>query len=77
LVENAIMQKIPSDLLTKVVVLKPLTEVLPTVSPIRDLLESTDALERGNRIYWTMYLCILAMLVAAVGVGFAGYIGAF
>ena len=50
------MQKISSDLLTKVVVLKPLTEVLPTVSPIRDLLESTNALERGNGIYWTMYL---------------------
>ena len=71
------MQKISPDLLTKVVVLKPLTEVLPTVSPIRDLLESTDALERENRIYWSMYRCILAMLVAAVVVGFAGYIGAF
>jgi hypothetical protein len=71
------MQNIPSDLLTKVVVLKPLTEVLPTVSPIGDLLESADALERENRIYWTMYLCILAMLLAAVVVGFAGYISAF
>jgi hypothetical protein len=77
LVENATMQKTSSDSLIKAIVLQPLTEVLPTVSPIRDLLESTKALERGNRIYWTMYLCILAMLLAAVVVGFAGYISSF
>jgi hypothetical protein len=74
---NAIMQKIQSDSLTKVFVLQPLTKVLPTVSPIGDLLASTNALEHENRIYWTLYLGILAILVAAVVIGFAGYIGAF
>jgi hypothetical protein len=71
------MQKTSSESLIKVVTLQPLTEVLPTVSPIGDLLANTNALDRENRIYWTLYLCILAIFVAAVAVGFAGYISAF
>jgi hypothetical protein len=70
------MQK-TSDLLTKIIVLQPLAQVLPTVSPIRDLLASTQELDHENRIYWNLYLGIMAIFVAAVVVGFAGYIGAF
>lgn len=73
---DATMQKISSESSTKIIVLQPLGKVLPIVSPIRDLLASTETLERENRIYWTMYLCILAILVAGVVVGFGGYIGA-
>ena len=61
----------------KTVALQPVAQVLPSVSPIHDLLASTSALERGNRIYWAMYLVVLAILVASVTVGFAGYISAF
>ena len=61
----------------KTVALQPVAQVLPSVSPIHDLLASTSALERGNRIYWAMYLAVLAILVAAVAVGFAGYISVF
>lgn len=71
------MQQTPSDSLTKVIVLQPLTKVLPIVSPVTDLLDSTNVLERENRIYWTLYLGVLAILVAGVVVGFAGYMGAF
>lgn len=70
------MQKISSESSTKIIVLQSLGKVLPIVTPIRDLLTSTEALERENRIYWTLYLCILAILVAGVVVGFGGYIGA-
>ena len=58
----------------KTVTLQPVAQVLPSVSPIHDLLASTSALERGNRVYWAMYLAVLAILVASVAVGFAGYI---
>ena len=82
------MQAIQSNQLTKeqaitgasvreTVALQPVAQVLPTVSPIHDLLASTSALERGNRIYWAMYLAVLAILVASVAVGYAGYISVF
>ena len=46
------------------------------VGPIKKLVgEHWRTLERENRIYWTMYLCILAILVAGVVVGFGGYMG--
>jgi hypothetical protein len=61
----------------KASVLQPLSKVLPTVSPIYDLLASTNALERSNRIYWAMYSTMLAILIAAVAVGFFGYIAVF
>jgi hypothetical protein len=66
-----------ADAVRKTVALQPLAQVLPSVSPIHHLLASTSALERGNRIYWAMYLAVLAILGASVTVGFAGYISVF
>jgi hypothetical protein len=70
-------QMTTAEPIRKTVALQPVAQVLPTVSPIHDLLASTNALERGNRIYWAMYLAVLAILVAAMAVGFAGYISVF
>ena len=70
-------QRATTDPIRKTVILQPLGKVLPSVSPIADLRASTNTLERGNRIYWAMYLVILGILLAAVVVGFAGYIGQF
>lgn len=70
-------QALAGAALRKTVALQPVAEVLPSVSPIHDLLASTNALERGNRIYWAMYRAVLAILVASVAVGFAGYISVF
>jgi hypothetical protein len=70
-------QAITAEPVRKTVALQPVAQVLPSVSPIHDLLASTSALERGNRIYWAMYLAVLAILVASVAVGFGGYISVF
>ena len=70
-------QVITGAAVRKTVALQPVAQVLPSVSPVHDLLASTSALERGNRIYWAMYLAFLAILVASVAVGFSGYISVF
>lgn len=70
-------QAITGAAIRKTVALQPVAQVLPGISPIHDLLASTTALEHGDRIYWAMYLAVLAIPVASVAVGFAGYISVF
>jgi len=60
-----------------VAVIVPLTGLLPSVGPLQDLLASTRALERGDRVYWKLNVLALALLAASVIVGFIGYIVSF
>jgi hypothetical protein len=57
--------------------LRPVAELLPTISPIRDLLESTIKLERSNRIYSAISVGAVLIFTASVVVGFIGYIRVF
>jgi hypothetical protein len=60
-----------------VVALRAVADLLPTVSPIRDLLESTTELERSNRIYSALSVGVVLIFTASVLVGFIGYIRVF
>jgi hypothetical protein len=57
--------------------LQPVADLLPTINPIRDLLESTTDLERSNRIYSAVSVAAVLIFVASVVVGFIGYICVF
>ena len=57
--------------------LRPVADLLPTISPIRDLLESTTELERSNRIYSALSMVAVLIFAASVVVGFIGYIRVF
>jgi hypothetical protein len=57
--------------------LQPVADLLPTISPIRDLLESTTELERSNRIYSALSMVAVLIFAASVVVGFIGYIRVF
>ena len=57
--------------------LQPVADLLPTISPIQDLLERTADLERSNRIYSVLSVAAVLIFVASVVVGFIGYICVF
>ena len=58
-------------------VIVPLTGLLPSVSPIEDLLASMEALDRGERVYWRLSGLALVVLTVGTIVGFIGYFSAF
>ena len=60
-----------------VAALQPVADVLPTNSPIQDLLESTAELERSNQIYSALSVAAVLIFLASVVVGFIGYICVF
>ena len=60
-----------------VTALQPVADLLPSINPIRDLLESTTDLERSNRIYSAVSVAAVLIFVASVVVGFIGYICVF
>jgi hypothetical protein len=57
--------------------LRPVADLLPTISPIRDLLESTNELERSDRIYSALSIGAVLIFTASVVVGFIGYLRVF
>jgi hypothetical protein len=60
-----------------VAVIVPLAGLLPSVGPLQDLLASTRALERSDRVYWKLSVLALVILTASVIGGFSGYIVSF
>lgn len=72
---------VPKELVTQpvrlVVSIQPVTDLLPKISPIHDLLASTHALERGNRIYSLIAVCVLLILLVSLVTGLINYFRAF
>ena len=67
----------PGQPIRSVAALQPVADLLPAISPIRDLLKSTSELERSNRIYSALSVVVVLIFVASVVVGFIGYIRVF
>jgi hypothetical protein len=75
--QNLSATEVEGRSIRSVVALRPVADLLPTISPIRDLLESTTELERSNRIYSAISVGAVLIFTASVVVGFIGYIGVF
>jgi hypothetical protein len=75
--QNLVTEKPRTRPIGSVAVIVPLTGLLPSVGPLQDLLASTRALERGDRVYWKLNVLALVILTASVIVGFSGYIVSF
>jgi hypothetical protein len=75
--QNLSVAEVQGRSIRSVVALRPVADLLPTISPIRDLLESTTELERSNRIYSALSVGAVLIFTASVAVGFIGYIRAF
>ena len=56
---------------------QPLPVVLPGSSPTWLLLASTRQLERSERIYSVIGICVPVVFLASILVGFFGYISVF
>jgi hypothetical protein len=57
--------------------IRPLTSVLPTVSPIGDLISTTNRLRRADRIYGAANIAAVGTLAASLVDGFALYVSVF
>jgi hypothetical protein len=75
--QNPVKEKPRTPPIRSVAVIVPLTDLLPSVSPIQDLLASMDALERGERVYRRLSVLALVILTVSIIVGFIGYFNAF
>jgi hypothetical protein len=75
--QNPVKEKPRTQPIRSVAVIVPLTGLLPTVSPIQDLLASMEALERGERVYRRLSVLALVVLTGGIMVGFIGYFSAF
>jgi hypothetical protein len=75
--QNSVAEKPRSRPIGSVAVIVPLAGLLPSVGPLQDLLASTRALERSDRVYWKLNVLALVILTASVIVGFSGYIVSF
>jgi hypothetical protein len=75
--QNPVKEKPRTQPIRSVAVIVPLTGLLPTVSPIQDLLASMQALERGERVYRRLSVLALVILTGGIMVGFIGYFSAF
>ena len=75
--QNPVKEKPRTQPIRSVAVIVPLTGLLPTVSPIQDLLASMEALERGERAYRRLSVLALVILTGGIMVGFIGYFSAF
>jgi hypothetical protein len=75
--QNPVKEKPRTQPIRSVAVIVPLTGLLPTVSPIQDLLASMEALERGERVYRRLSVLALVILTGGIMVGFIGYFSAF
>jgi hypothetical protein len=72
--QNSVTQKPRTRPIRSVAVIVPLTGLLPSVSPLQNLLASTRALERSDCVYRKLNVLALVILTASVMVGFIGYI---
>jgi hypothetical protein len=75
--QNLSAPEVQGRSIRSVVALRPVADLLPTISPIRDLLESTTELERSNRVYSALSVGAVLIFTASVVVGFIGYICVF
>ena len=75
--QNPVREKPRTQPIRSVAVIVPLTDLLPSVSPIQDLLASMEALDRGERVYWRLSALALVILTVGTIVGFIGYFSAF
>jgi hypothetical protein len=75
--QNPVKEKPRTQPIRSVAVIVPLTGLLPSVSPIQDLLASMEALERGERVYGRLSVLALGILTVGTTVGFVGYFSAF
>jgi hypothetical protein len=75
--QNPVKEQPRTQPIRSVAVIVPLTGLLPTVSPIQDLLASMEALERGERAYRRLSVLALVILTGGIMVGFIGYFSAF
>jgi hypothetical protein len=75
--QNFVTEKPRTRPIRSVAVIVPLTGLLPSVGPLQDLLASTRALERSDRVYWKLNVLALVILTASVIVGFSGYTVSF
>jgi hypothetical protein len=75
--QNSATEKPRTRPIGSVAVIVPLAGLLPSVGPLQDLLASTRALERSDRVYWKLSVLALVILTASVIGGFSGYIVSF
>jgi hypothetical protein len=75
--QNPVKEQPRTQPIRSVAVIVTLTGLLPTVSPIQDLLASMEALERGERAYRRLSVLALVILTGGIMVGFIGYFSAF
>ena len=75
--QNLSVAEVQGRSIRSVVALRPVADLLPAISPIRDLLESTTELERSNRIYSALSVGAVLIFMVSVVVGFIGYIRVF
>jgi hypothetical protein len=75
--QNSVTENPRTRPIRSVAVIVPLTGLLPSVGPLQDLLASTRALERSDRVYLKLNVLALVILITSVVVGFAGYIVSF
>jgi hypothetical protein len=75
--QNSVRENPRTRPIRSVAVIVPLTGLLPSVGPLQDLLASTRALERSDRVYLKLNVLALVILTTSVVVGFAGYIVLF
>jgi hypothetical protein len=75
--QNLSAAEVQGRSIRSVVALRPVADLLPTISPIRDLLESINELERSDRIYSALSIGAVLIFAASVVVGFIGYLRVF
>ena len=71
---NSVTEKPRTQPIRSVAVIVPLIGLLPSVSPLQDLLDSTRSWERDDRVYWKLNGLAVVILITSVILGFIGYI---